>query len=78
MRRFAGLRGVPRSASRTARGTPAARRGAMLWVQDGAGRHRTQSGTMRFFSGFVRAADGTRRFGWIAEDAIAVSDCGTP
>lgn len=50
----------------------------MLWVQDGAGRYRTQSGTMRFFSGFVRAADGTRRFGWIAEDAIAVSDCGTP
>ncbi|HMG55531.1 MAG TPA: hypothetical protein VK601_18665 [Kofleriaceae bacterium] len=44
-----------------------------LWIQDGAGRYRTQSGSMRFFYGFVRAADGTRRFGWIAEDAIEVS-----
>lgn len=44
-----------------------------LWIQDGAGRYRTQSGTMRFFYGVVRAADGTRRFGWMAEDALAVS-----
>jgi hypothetical protein len=44
-----------------------------LWIQDSAGRYRTQSGTMRFFYGYVRAADGTRRFGWIAEDAIEVS-----
>jgi hypothetical protein len=44
-----------------------------LWIQDGAGRYRTQSGTLRFFYGFVRAADGTRRFGWMAEDALAVS-----
>jgi hypothetical protein len=47
-----------------------------LWVQDGAGRYRTQSGTLRFFYGFVRAADGTRRFGWMAEDAITVSASG--
>jgi hypothetical protein len=44
-----------------------------LWIQDSAGRYRTQSGTLRFFYGFVRAADGVRRFGWIAEDAIEVS-----
>lgn len=44
-----------------------------LWVQDSAGRFRTQSGTMRFFYGYVRAADGTRRFGWMPEDALVVS-----
>jgi len=44
-----------------------------LWIPDSAGRYRTQSGTMRFFYGYVRAADGTRRFGWIAEDAIEES-----
>jgi len=33
-----------------------------LWVQDGAGRFRTPSGTMRFLYGYVRAADGVRRF----------------
>jgi hypothetical protein len=44
-----------------------------LWVQDSAGRFRTRSGTMRFFYGRVRAADGTQRFGWMAEDALEVS-----
>jgi hypothetical protein len=44
-----------------------------LWVQDSAGRYRTQSGTMRFLYGYVRAADGTRRFGWMAQDAVEVS-----
>lgn len=44
-----------------------------LWVKDGAGRYRTQSGTMRFLYGYVRAADGVRRFGWMAHDALAVS-----
>ncbi|HET9622156.1 MAG TPA: hypothetical protein VFP84_12370 [Kofleriaceae bacterium] len=45
-----------------------------LWVQDSAGRFRTQSGTMRFFYGYVRsAADGVKRFGWMAEDALVVS-----
>jgi hypothetical protein len=28
---------------------------------------------MRFFDGDVRAADSTRRFGWMAEDALAAS-----
>ncbi|TMQ14402.1 MAG: hypothetical protein E6J90_20995 [Deltaproteobacteria bacterium] len=47
-----------------------------LWVQDGEGRYRTQSGTMLFLYGHVRAADGTRRFGWMARDALEVSaDC---
>jgi hypothetical protein len=44
-----------------------------LWVKDGAGRFRTQSGTMRFLYGYVRASDGVRRFGWMAEDALEVS-----
>lgn len=47
-----------------------------LWVQDSAGRYRTQSGTMLFLYGYVRASDGTRRFGWMAQDAVEVSaDC---
>jgi len=44
-----------------------------LWVADSAGRFRTQSGTMRFLYGYVRAADGVRRFGWMAQDALEVS-----
>jgi len=44
-----------------------------LWIQDGEGRYRTQSGTMLFLYGYVRAADGTRRFGWMAQDALEVS-----
>jgi hypothetical protein len=44
-----------------------------LWIQDSAGRYRTQSGTMLFMYGHVRAADGTRRFGWMAQDALEVS-----
>jgi len=44
-----------------------------LWVQDSAGRFRTQSGSMRFLYGYVRAADGVRRFGWMAQDALQVS-----
>ncbi|HEX4419426.1 MAG TPA: hypothetical protein VH165_16050 [Kofleriaceae bacterium] len=44
-----------------------------LWVQDSAGRFRTQSGTMRFLYGYVRASDGTKRFGWMAQDALVVS-----
>lgn len=44
-----------------------------LWVADGEGRYRTQSGTMLFLYGYVRAADGTRRFGWMARDALEVS-----
>jgi hypothetical protein len=44
-----------------------------LWVKNGAGRFVKQSGEMRFFYGFVRAADGVKRFGWMAEDALKVS-----
>lgn len=45
-----------------------------LWVKDSAGRYRKQSGTMRFLYGYVRAADGVKRFGWMAQDAlVAVS-----
>ncbi len=44
-----------------------------LWVQDSAGRFRTQSGSMRFLYGYVRASDGVRRFGWIAQDAVEIS-----
>jgi len=44
-----------------------------LWVQDGSGDYRRQSGTLRFLYGYVRASDGTRRFGWMAEDAVTPS-----
>jgi hypothetical protein len=44
-----------------------------LWVKDSAGRFRAQSGTMRFLYGYVRASDGVRRFGWMAQDALEVS-----
>ncbi len=44
-----------------------------LWVKDSAGRYRKHSGDLRFFYGFVRAADGARRFGWMAEDALQTS-----
>jgi hypothetical protein len=43
-----------------------------LWVKDGEGRFRKRSGSLRFFYGFVRA-DGVRRFGWMAEEALKVS-----
>lgn len=48
-----------------------------LWVADSQGRYRTQSGTMRFFYGYIRStSDGVKRFGWMAEDALEVSaDC---
>lgn len=44
-----------------------------LWVQDGNGAYKRQSGTLRFLYGYVRAADGTRRFGWMAEPALLPS-----
>lgn len=43
-----------------------------LWVQDGSGRYRKRSGSMRFIYGFVRA-NGVKRFGWMALDALKVS-----
>jgi hypothetical protein len=44
-----------------------------LWVKDGSGRYRKQSGTMRFLYGYVRAEDGVKRWGWMAQDALEVS-----
>ena len=44
-----------------------------LYVQDSAGRYRTQSGTMKFIYGYVVAATGTKRNGWMAYDALSVS-----
>ena len=44
-----------------------------LWVKDSTGRYRTQSGTMKFIYGYVIAATGTKRNGWMAYDALEVS-----
>ena len=33
----------------------------------------TKIGTMRFLYGRIRSADGTNRYGWMAEDALEVS-----
>ena len=44
-----------------------------LWVKNGSGAYRQQSGTLRFFYGYVRAADGTRRIGWMSEAALTAS-----
>ena len=43
-----------------------------LWVKDGAGRYRKRAGSMTFLYGYVRA-NGVKRFGWMARDALAVS-----
>jgi hypothetical protein len=40
-----------------------------LWVQDSSGRYRQQSGTMKFIYGYVIAATGTKRNGWMASAA---------
>ncbi len=45
-----------------------------LWVQDAQGRYRKQSGTMKFLYGYVIAATGTKRNGWMAYDALQVSN----
>nr|HEX4312937.1 hypothetical protein [Kofleriaceae bacterium] len=44
-----------------------------LYVQNSHGAYTSKSGTMRFLYGYVRASDGTKRFGWMAEDALDVS-----
>ncbi|HEY4242969.1 MAG TPA: hypothetical protein VGM88_24305 [Kofleriaceae bacterium] len=45
-----------------------------LWVKDSAGRYRKQSGSMRFLYGYVvSSADGVKRFGWMAQDALDVA-----
>ncbi len=45
-----------------------------LYVKDGAGRYRKHSGDMKFVYGYVVAADGTRRNGWMAYEALRTSD----
>jgi hypothetical protein len=44
-----------------------------LWVPDSSGRYIVQSGTMKFIYGYVIAATGTKRNGWMAYDALQVS-----
>lgn len=44
-----------------------------LWDKASSGKYTKQKGEMRFFYGFIKASDGAKRFGWMAEDALAVS-----
>ncbi len=44
-----------------------------LWVKDGSGAYRRRSGSLTFLYGYIRAADGVRRFGWMAREAVKVS-----
>lgn len=46
-----------------------------LWVKDSAGRYRRRSGQMTFLYGFIVGDDDVKRFGWMARDALEVSDC---
>lgn len=41
-----------------------------LYVKDTAGHYKQQAGIARFLYGYVTAADGVKRFGWIAQDAV--------
>ena len=45
-----------------------------LYVADSQGRYRKKSGSMKFIYGYVVAATGTKRNGWIAYDAVTPSD----
>ncbi|CAN5873990.1 hypothetical protein BH11MYX3_BH11MYX3_38330 [soil metagenome] len=44
-----------------------------LWVKAANGHYTRQSGELRFFYGYIKASDGAKRFGWMAEDALQVS-----
>ena len=44
-----------------------------LWTKNNTGRYLKHTGDLRFFYGYVRAADGVKRWGWMAEDALSVS-----
>lgn len=44
-----------------------------LWKKNSAGRYLVHAGDMRFYYGYVRASDGVKRWGWMAEDALTVS-----
>jgi hypothetical protein len=43
------------------------------YVAGADGRYTVRRGSVRFLYGYVRAADGVRRFGWMAEDALRPS-----
>jgi len=58
--------GVPTTTGRPSISIP-------LWVMNSNGAYTKQSGTMRFLYGFVRASDGVKRFGWMAQDALTPS-----
>ena len=45
-----------------------------LWVKDGSGRYRKRSGSLKFVYGYVMTADGTRRNGWMAYDALRTAE----
>ncbi len=43
-----------------------------LWVKNSAGDYLKESGSMRFYYGYI-VGDGVKRFGWMAEDALKTS-----
>lgn len=44
-----------------------------LWVANSQGRYIVRSGSMRFIYGYI-VGNGVKRFGWMAHDALKVSD----
>ena len=44
-----------------------------LWVKDGSGRYRKQSGAMTFVYGYVVSETGPKRFGWMSYDALTTT-----
>lgn len=44
-----------------------------LWVKASNGHYTKQSGELRFFYGYIKASDGAKRWGWMAEDALEVA-----
>ena len=45
-----------------------------LWVANSDGRYIVRSGAMRFIYGYAIGDGGVKRFGWMAMDALKVSD----
>jgi hypothetical protein len=48
-----------------------------LWVKDAQQRYRKQDGTMKFIYGYIVSKTGTKRYGWMAYDALT-KDSGCP
>jgi hypothetical protein len=46
-----------------------------LWAKDGNGNFTEMSGKMKFIYGYVNTEPGTKRFGWMALDALVATDC---